>query len=82
MVHVEPLVTVTVYPFEIVTGPALIPFSVPANVIFSAIVLPLVLIIALVPKEGPPACPQLNTPDPLVFNASSLLPSLTGNVKV
>ena len=35
-------------------GPIVIPFSVPANVIFSEIVFAFVLTILLVPSEGPP----------------------------
>ena len=36
-------------------GPTVIPFSFPANVIFSEIVLAFVRIIELVPNDGPPS---------------------------
>jgi hypothetical protein len=59
---VEPLVTVTDTPApEIETGPALIPFSVPAKVIEAVMVFAFVRITESTPNEGPPA-PAIGTP--------------------
>jgi len=47
-------VTVTVLPFAIVIGPALIPLVLAGMVMSSLIVFPLVLIMESTPNDGPP----------------------------